>query len=164
MSRFSKNHADDDFEGGELNLVPYLDIMVNLIMFMLVAVSYLAELKLIDILAPNYGADAKGQSEKTEEDRSLTLAVTQTGFTILSSDATLGKHLIPMQGKNYDFKALSAKLGEIKSLGRISPTLVVVASPEIAYDTVVATLDAARTDGKRKLFEDVSFGQVYTGK
>ena len=37
----------------ELNLVPYLDIMVNLIMFMVVVTAYLVQLKEAPIMAPS---------------------------------------------------------------------------------------------------------------
>lgn len=157
-------HEEEDIAESELNLVPYLDIMVNLIMFMLVTVSYLAQLKVIDIVAPNYGASASSGASDSEPERTLTLAITETGYRLLSSDPTLGQTVVPMVAGDFDYRGLTAKLAELKSQYRFSNTLVVVAAPQVAYDAVVRTLDAARTDGKQTLFPDVALGQVYGGK
>ncbi|MCK6527528.1 biopolymer transporter ExbD [Myxococcota bacterium] len=162
--RFGGHGEGEDIAESELNLVPYLDIMVNLIMFMLVTVSYLAQLKVIDIVAPNYGADASGKTEKSEPERSLTLAITESGYTILSNDPTLGRFSVPMAGGDFDYRGLTSKLSELKSQHKISNTLVVVAAPQVAYAAVVKTLDAARADGEKQLFPDVALGQVYGGK
>ena len=42
-------------EGGELNIVPYLDILMNLIMFMLLSITGLAAFGILNVNAPNYG-------------------------------------------------------------------------------------------------------------
>ena len=44
---------DDAVDAGELNIVPYLDILINLIMFLLVAQATLVSLGLIDVTAPS---------------------------------------------------------------------------------------------------------------
>ena len=56
-----KVHADmGGEEGGELNIVPYLDIMINLIMFMLVAQAAMVALGMIDVTAPSYNIAGPG--------------------------------------------------------------------------------------------------------
>jgi len=49
---------------GDLNLVPYMDIMVNLIMFMLVVTAYLVELREAPVLAPQYSSGGGGSTDK----------------------------------------------------------------------------------------------------
>ena len=55
---------DESSEDGELNIVPYLDILINLIMFLLVAQATLVSLGLIDVTAPTY-SPAGGDPEVT---------------------------------------------------------------------------------------------------
>ena len=42
-------------EGQELNIVPYLDILMNLIMFMLLSITGLSAFGILNVNAPNYG-------------------------------------------------------------------------------------------------------------
>jgi len=43
---------------GELNIVPYLDILMNLIIFMLLSMTGLAAFGILNVNAPNYGGQA----------------------------------------------------------------------------------------------------------
>ena len=45
-----KEHGE---EGGELNIIPYLDIMMNLIMFMLLTMTALITLGVLNVTAPS---------------------------------------------------------------------------------------------------------------
>ncbi len=45
-------------EVGELNIVPYLDIVVNLVMFMLLSMTGLIALGVLNVSAPKLGAEA----------------------------------------------------------------------------------------------------------
>ncbi|MFX8339394.1 hypothetical protein ABTL37_19555, partial [Acinetobacter baumannii] len=40
---------------GELNIVPYLDILVNLTMFLLVSMTSVIQFGILNVAAPNYG-------------------------------------------------------------------------------------------------------------
>ena len=47
---------------GELNIVPYLDIVVNLVMFMLLSMTGLIALGVVNVSAPKLGGEAAAQA------------------------------------------------------------------------------------------------------
>src|SRR5215831_18031604 len=62
-----KRKLVEDEESHELNIVPYLDILVNLIMFLLVTQATLVSLGIVDVSAPSYAAAGPGPSNPSEE-------------------------------------------------------------------------------------------------
>lgn len=163
MSGRRKKEPDFSIEGGEINLVPYLDIMVNLIMFMLLTFQVVAELKVINFNPPASGVGA-GTPDPTKEALLLTVMITSKGHVILTSNDGAGTQTVPKGAADYDYAKLSEdlqKLQEMPNLNVDPENLVVVAEPDITYDKVVATLDAARSkkDGT-DLFPKVTLGMA----
>src|SRR5437764_1736550 len=79
-------------EGGELNLIPYLDIVTNVIMFMLATTTFAAALGDVNVSSPSYGGASAGTTDpdsKPKQELNLTVSVSDKGFTILTSGATL---------------------------------------------------------------------------
>jgi biopolymer transport protein ExbD len=151
---------------GEINLVPYLDIMVNLIMFMLLTFQVLAELKMITFNPPASGGDDTVTTGDKDEEKKLmlTVMITKSGFQILTTDENAGKEVIPAKNDgDHDYADLTKRLERIrKDVTNIDENLIVVAEPDIIYDVVVKTLDATRTtaDGKKDLFPKVTLGMA----
>lgn len=161
-------------EGGELNIVPYLDIVVNIIMFMLATSTFAAALGDINVSSPTVASAASLSDDPPEpkNDLNLTVSVTEKGFTIAASGAVLYQGFsfdaagnlqqpeamnlptIPKKGADFDFETLNKKMLEIKR----APTaagetkVIVNANPNIIYDHLVQTLDACR--GKMVLKDD----------
>ena len=154
-------------EGGELNIIPYLDIVVNIIMFMLATTAFSAALGDINISQPNAGVSAGTAAEDTpKNDLNLTLAITDKGFIIAASGAVLHKGYtfdsagnlnntavdgptIPKKGpgvNDYDYDLLNKKMLEIKAspVAANETKLIVNPNENITYDVIVAALDAAR--------------------
>jgi biopolymer transport protein ExbD len=163
---------EDSASVGELNLVPYLDIMVNLIMFMLLTFQVLAELKIINFNPPASGSENQigKQSDPNEKVVMLTVMITNQGYQILTNDDTLGKEIIPTTvtdgKKEHDYAKLTAQLIDIRKRLQVGTTkvddnLIIAAEPDIQYDVVVKTLDATRTkeDGT-DLFPLVTLGMA----
>lgn len=155
-------HEEGGVEDAELNLVPYLDIMVNLIMFMLVTYQVAVELKLIQFNPPASGSDVSQGSNDQEKTVALNVIITHDNFQILTTGGD-GKKIIPKRGSDYDYKALTAELTALKTNPelKVSESLMVVAEGDVVYDIVVQTLDATRAtiDGK-DLFPNVSLGMA----
>ncbi len=147
----------------ELNLVPYLDIMVNLIMFMLVVTAYIVELKESPVLPPAYGGAPGSDGEKTPY---LTVAMTDAGYVIVAGGGAEGsEEPIPKSAGQYDTRALTAKLKDLKAaLPKLSENIVITAGSTQTYKEVMATMDAARFDGSpnKPLFSGVTLAQVVT--
>ena len=51
-------------EGQELNIVPYLDILMNLIMFMLLSITGLSAFGILNVNAPNYGGPSTQMTDE----------------------------------------------------------------------------------------------------
>src|SRR3954471_9273581 len=79
-------------EGGELNLVPYLDIVTNVIMFMLATTTFAAALGNINASSPTTSAAATAapsEPQEPKDDLNLTVSISEKGFTIAASGAVL---------------------------------------------------------------------------
>src|SRR3954462_10737382 len=77
-------------ESGELNLVPYLDIVMNLIMFLLATVTFSATLTSINVNLPTALAVAQSQAAPPPQpELNLTVSVSEKGFTIATSATVL---------------------------------------------------------------------------
>src|SRR5438309_11436452 len=79
-------------EGGELNLVPYLDIVTNVIMFMLATTTFAAALGDVNVSSPTTASTSvTSQPPDTapKNDLNLTVSISDKGFTIAASGAVL---------------------------------------------------------------------------
>src|SRR5947209_18451016 len=79
-------------EGGELNLVPYLDIVTNVIMFMLATTTFAAALGDINVSSPTTtpaGVTVSQPEDTPKNDLNLTVSISDKGFTIAASGAVL---------------------------------------------------------------------------
>jgi biopolymer transport protein TolR len=150
----------------ELNLVPYMDIMLNLIMFMLFSTTSLTEMGVINISLPQYGPSVvqTETDENKEPTVELTLAIGNEGFSILANgteiDGHPGKPTLPrIQEGAWDYTGLTARMTQIKSDYPAQSTVVMVASEAIEYEVIVKAMDACRLlkndQGERLLFPDV---------
>ena len=154
-------------EGGELNLIPYLDIVTNVIMFLLATITFAAALGDINVSSPTTASQAQLQNQpppEPKQDLNLTVSVSDKGFTIAASGAVLysgfsidaagnlqqpaGATLptIPKKGNDFDYDALARAMAQIKSspTAKTETRVIVNANPEIVYDVVVQVLDACR--------------------
>jgi biopolymer transport protein TolR len=162
-TRRMRDHVEElEEEAGELNLVPYMDIVTNIIIFLLASVVNQVALTNINVSVPTISAGGGAASDEPPPEKpplNLTVSVGASGFTVAAAGGVLP--LIPkLPTGQYDYKSLTVKLKEIKS----DPTNAEEtkanfnADANIPYDIVVATLDAMRQgeDGKI-LFPDVAF-------
>ena len=150
-----RSSRQPEAESGELNIVPYLDILMNLIIFMLLSMAGLATWGMVNINAPRTTPPGQGQAAPA---LTLSVAVAKTGFFIASSSGAL---TIPLKEGRYDFDALTSKLEELKSRFPGESKVVIAADADTDYDSLVATLDAAReTRAHKRLFPDVTLAQL----
>lgn len=83
-----------EHEGGEINLVPYLDIVTNTVIFMLATSASAVLLANINVSAPRYStpsaASAAGpDDQKPEKKLNLTIAVSNKGFIIAGAGGVI---------------------------------------------------------------------------
>ena len=155
-------------EGGELNLIPYLDIVTNVVIFMLATITFAAALGDINVSSPTTASTAQLQNQPPPEPKNelnLTVSVSDKGFTIAASGAVLyqgqtieasgnispapaGATLptIPKKGTEFDYDGLARTMAQIKSTptAKNETKVIVNANPEVVYDVIVQVLDACR--------------------
>lgn len=143
-----------DEGGGEINVVPFLDIITNVLMFVLatLAITFTAT---IDSSPPRRAV--RGPIEAKLD---LTVLVVEDGFSIKARGGNVAPGCIDtgpgLAVRGRDFAALRACVSKIDRLGEHSVTIS--ANPNIPYDVIISTTDALRTsvDGE-PLFTDVLF-------
>ncbi|HEY2512805.1 MAG TPA: biopolymer transporter ExbD [Polyangiaceae bacterium] len=156
-----------DEEGGELNIVPFLDIITNVLMFVLATVS-VTFTATIDTSPPSRGGRSRANPPPS---LGLTVIVVPDGFSVKAKGGSIapGCHdigsgiTIPRSGNDYDYKALNTCVGTIKREApeevRDETNVTISANPNIPYQVVVSTIDAVRKDDNgQELFPDVQFG------
>ena len=161
MRRMKDHNEEIEEETGEINLVPYMDIVTNIIIFLLASVVNQVALGNVNVSVPSLSAGGGAASDEKPEKPPLNLTVTvgATGFTIAASGGVLPP-IVKLPNGQYDYKQLTKKLLEIKSSPDNAEETKVNfnADSNISYDIVVATLDAMRQDDAGKvLFPDVAF-------
>src|SRR5688572_18106468 len=90
---FSKRkiRPKEDEESGELNIIPYLDILMNLIIFILLSMTGLATFGILNVNAPNYGAGAAANPDQPQKPPLLlNVSISKKGFFVAATGGVLG--------------------------------------------------------------------------
>jgi len=145
---------------GELNIIPFLDIVVNLILFILVSMTTVLAVAQVDAQLPELGRGRGGGTPSLH----LTVTLADRGMIVAGAGGTVapgceglaaGSITVPKRGDVYDFEGLTACLQRVKRDFPGEREVIVSANPNVPYEAVVATMDAARTDGVNQLFPAV---------
>jgi len=142
----------------ELDLVPIMNLVTILIPFLLMASSFV-ELAVINSSAPAIGAPTPNEAEE-DESLNLSVIITDEGFTVAGSDATLKSEeeaeetgpTVPCKKlgcptpSSYDIQGLQRTLSDIKDRWPDEWTVILVPEGGTAYEVLVATMDATRND------------------
>lgn len=160
----------EEEEAGELNIVPYLDILMNLIIFMLLSMTGLATFGILNVSAPTYGGGGGGGNPDEKPPLLLTVAIAKNGFYIaatggvlpgIEQQGTAAEGAPPTIGKKgdgtYDFDGLNAKMKDIKTSFPDESKVILAAEADTSYEVLVNTMDATReTLDHKLLFPDVT--------
>ena len=164
---------------GELNIVPYLDIVVNITMFMLLSMTSVVQFGVLNVAAPNYGpaGSTAQQNEPKKKDLLLSVVISTKGFYIASANKVLDGQpadpkapppdpknsppTIPLKPDGrYDFTLLTRKMVDVKTAFKDESKVILMADQSVPYEIVVQTMDAIREDGSHRLFYDVVLGAM----
>jgi len=158
-------------EVGELNIVPYLDI----IMFMLLSITGLSAFGILNVNAPNYGPAAQVTDDADKPKLLLSVLISKRGFYVAATGGVLGQQQpasdpaeappsIPKTALGeFDYTALTQSMVNIKKEFPSESKVIVGAEGDIPYEVLVQTMDAIReTPGKDRklLFSDVTLGAM----
>ena len=168
-----REYAPDD-AGGELNIVPFLDIIMNVLMFVLatVAVTFTTT---IETTPPSSGG--KGPRIVTEsKSLNLTLFITNDGISIKAAGGSIAPGCegvgpgitVPSKGTDpetqqpvLDYRAVTTCCKRLKDQSqdfKDETQIRITASNNVSYRKIIETIDAVRqTEAGEQLFPDVLF-------
>jgi biopolymer transport protein TolR len=156
----TKVHELDPSEmAGELNIVPFLDVVMNIIMFLL-ATSLTIQFFQIQSDLPEYKRGGVGSRAAQEEEKlNLSVTITADGIVVAGSGGklapgcqdTAGGRVITVPKVNnakgesvYDWNDLNECAARVKGNFPNEEEVIVTADPLILYEDVIATMDAVR--------------------
>jgi biopolymer transport protein TolR len=162
--------AEPGEEAGELALVPYLDIIMNVLMFVLagIAITFVTN---IDTEAPSAGG-AGTRMQVDQQALNLSVWITDAGISLKTTggnvspscngDASAGL-TVPKQGDAHNLTRLTECASFLKyNLGggmfEGETQVMITANPGTEFGTIVDVIDALRADKERELFPEVRFG------
>lgn len=121
-----------------INLVPMIDILTVLVLYLLVGTIY----KHLAVLQLNLPGPM--QSVPTDQPLPLQLTITlrKERLELSNSKGTIG--LLPNVNGAYDLGALSARLAEIKRTVPDEDSITLLLEPDVPYDRLVQVMDATR--------------------
>jgi len=165
-----------DEEAGELNIVPFLDIIMNVLMFVLASVTA-TFMTTIDVASPRAGRG--GGRDAQQNSLSLTVIVVPDGYSIKAKGGNVGPGCADMGAglavpKKADGSYDHAKLTDCASRLKNSnedfadeTSVSLTGNPEIPYAVMIETIDALRYepskgegDKPKLLFPDVMFSVI----
>ena len=168
---------------GELNIIPYLDVVVNLVMFMLLSMTGLITLGVLNVSAPKIGGDAGAAAAAAAGPKLLlTVAIGKQGFYIAGAGGVLGPDAnaadlsrpptVPLKADGqYDYAELSRQLATIKERFPSETQIILSADGDVVYEVLIQTMDACREQivrvpgephksERKPLFFDVSLSVI----
>jgi biopolymer transport protein TolR len=147
---------------GELNVVPFLDVIVNVMIFVLatLAVTFTAAIT-TEPPAP--------KTRHVPPQTAPTIVVVAEGFAIKIAEGNLrtgcdgigGGLAVPRRGNAFDYAGLSACLLKLKSSSEFfsaGEQAYITANPGVDYQTIIDTTDAVRAGPRGEpLFPEINF-------
>lgn len=154
-------------EAGELNVIPYLDIIMNILMFVLatVSVSFVGS---IDTTPPAIGG-SRVRADVASKALNLAAFITNQGISLKTSSGNISTGCndvgsgvtVPKVNEEYDLRNLTVCAKRLKSSNaafKEETQVTITANPGVEYKTVIDVMDALRSDGEEELFPEVHFG------
>lgn len=154
--------------GGELNIVPFLDIIMNVLMFVLATIPAVFTVT-IESNPPSLGG---GQTRRPDKPTlNLSMLIVNDGVSLKAAGGNIAPGCdgpgpgitVPRRGGTYDWatlKTCAKKLKDASADFKEETNVQILAEPGTDYQTVINAMDAVRQteDGSEFLFPDVNFG------
>ncbi|MEW5853291.1 MAG: biopolymer transporter ExbD [Myxococcota bacterium] len=162
-----RRRENEEMETGELNIVPYLDIVTNLVMFLLQVTSVAVSLGEIQTRLPATGGGTEMVQEEKPPEKPplrLTVVIGERGYTVAGAEAVLpgtgdanAGPTLPKINNEFDYAGLTKLMVQVKKAFPQERQAFIVPEDQVAYGALVSTMDAMRENGPDLLFPDVMF-------
>jgi biopolymer transport protein ExbD len=155
-------------EAGELNIIPDLDIIMNIIVFVIASITVVF-MSTIDTQPPSAGGGGRTRALASKA-LNLTALVTSEGISLKTSSGniatgctTIGSGVtVPKKGTGeHDYDEITRCSRELKKQNERfaeETQVTITANPDVEYQIIIRTMDAFREDAEGELFPDVHFG------
>lgn len=178
--RTKVEEIDPSEMAGELNIIPFLDIVVNLIMFLLMTTTAVLAVVQIDTELPEYRRGVGGRGAQPEQTLNLNVTVAAEGVIVAGSGGklapgcettatgrvlTVPKTMQPVfteygeptgqQAMQYDWEGLSNCVSKVKREYPEERQVTISADPLVEYEHLINAMDALRAKGTDELFPEV---------
>ncbi|MCS6856152.1 MAG: biopolymer transporter ExbD [Sandaracinaceae bacterium] len=174
----TKVHEPDPSEVmGELNIVPFLDIVVNIIMFLLAVTAYIVLTGELDARLPTMSRGGRGGNLRMQPALNLTVTVGESGIIVAGAGGKLapgcerlesGRVItvpnlpnpnVDLDGDKlpdiYDWRGLRRCLVTVKRAYPDETQVILTADPQVEYRHLIRAMDVVRADGENSLFPDI---------
>lgn len=146
---------------GELSIVPLLDVIVNLVVFLLMTTAMVSLTSEVSAATPSACAHCGG-SRVTPRALELTVIVTDATIRVAGSGGTLAPGCETTGGSaptivrdGHEWDALRACAGRVHAAFPDEREVRLGADPRVPYEDVVRAMDALRAEGDTPLFPEV---------
>lgn len=148
MSILNRRHKKSE---PELEITAFLNLMVVLVPFLLITAVF-TQVSVIELNLPP-PSDATPPQQEQKETLDLEVIIRADNIEIADSKRGLIRSFAKA-GEAHDYKAISQLLQELKRRFPDKTNAMILAEPEVNYDTLVQVMDTVR------LFEGLQAGSV----
>lgn len=147
----------------DLNLAPFLDIIVSVIPMLLLSVAFL-QIKMIETPIPQVVAEKIAAQDKNEIKVNLSLTASKSkGFVFdITNQGKKSKEVIPLKEGKLDFDKLNSMAITLKQSYTDVFKVDFYPDGNVAYNDIVKTMDTLRRlpAGQKVSFKDEKSGQA----
>ncbi|MBN2297792.1 MAG: biopolymer transporter ExbD [Deltaproteobacteria bacterium] len=151
----------------DLDMVPIMNMFLVLIPFLLMSASFF-HLRAINTSVPVLAQGSSLQEEKSDIKLTVIVELEEKGIHLSAISDEVDSSVIDSfeeqvavtDSDEYPMDALSTSLRRIKAQYPASDTLIIIPESNVIYDTIIRTMDVARSSDESELFPNV----VLSGK
>lgn len=151
-------------ESPDLEITPFLNLMVALVAFLLNSAVF-SEIKLLDLKLPPPGSGSV--QDQKQLPLQLQIVIRKDSLDVGDNRGGVIKR-IPVYSGGYDYKMLNEVLQLVKQRTPDKTDIMILAQPDTSYDTLVSVMDSTRlyqameggNQVDAELFPDISVGDA----
>ena len=160
------HELDPSEASGELNIVPFLDIVTNIIMFLLATTAAVLTTVELEAHLPTLSRGRARGATETGSTLNLSVTISEDGIIVAGSGGKLapgctqmmsGRVItVPRGGDGtFDWGALTQCLVTVHGTFPDERQAILTADPNIEFANIIHAMDSMRSDGTNELFPEI---------